>query len=51
VLRRSAEQARRVVREVVLLIILLALVLLGLPFAAGYYVGRARHARPGAQRE
>jgi hypothetical protein len=51
VLTRSAEQARRVVREVVLLIILLALVLLGLPFAAGYYVGRARHARPRAQRE
>jgi len=49
-LKRSAEQARLVVGEVVLLLILLALVLLGLPFAAGYYVGRARHRRPPLER-
>ena len=51
VLTRSAEQARLVAREVVLLVMLLALVLLGIPFAAGYYVGRARHARPRAERQ
>jgi hypothetical protein len=51
VLTRSAEQARLVAREVVLLLVLLAVVLLGLPFAAGYYVGRARHARPRAERQ
>jgi hypothetical protein len=45
VLTRSAQQARLVAREVVLLLILLAVVLLGMPFAAGYYVGRARHGR------
>lgn len=38
----AGEEARRLVREAVLLVLLLALVLLGLPFAAGYYVGRAR---------
>jgi hypothetical protein len=51
VLTRSGEQARLVAREVVLLLVLLAVVLLGLPFAAGYYVGRARHARPRAERQ
>jgi len=51
VLTRSAEQARLVAREVVLLLVLLTVVLLGLPFAAGYYVGRARHARPRAERQ
>jgi len=46
---KTGAQARLVVREVVLLLILLAVVLLGLPFAAGYYVGRARHGRPRAE--
>jgi hypothetical protein len=38
----SGEQVRRLTREALLLLILLTLVLLGLPFAAGYLVGRAR---------
>jgi hypothetical protein len=38
----AGEQIRRLVREALLLVIGLAVVLLGLPFAAGYYVGRAR---------
>ena len=42
VIRDTAEQVRRLVREALLLIIVLALVMLGLPFAAGYLVGRAR---------
>jgi len=42
VVRTSGEEVRRFTREAVLLFILLALVLLGLPFAAGYLVGRAR---------
>ena len=45
VLKRSGEQARLVAGEVVALLILLAVVLLGLPFAAGYYLGRARAGR------
>ena len=48
-LKKTGEQARLVVRELVLLLILLAVVLFGLPFAAGYYVGRARHGRPRAE--
>jgi hypothetical protein len=40
--RASGEEVRHFTREAVLLFILLALVLLGLPFAAGYLVGRAR---------
>jgi hypothetical protein len=42
VVKDTAEQVRRLVREALLLIIVLALVMLGLPFAAGYFVGRAR---------
>jgi hypothetical protein len=42
VVRTSGEEVRRFTREAVLLLILLALVLLGLPFGAGYLVGRAR---------
>ena len=41
----SGAQARLLLREATLLVILLALVLLGLPFAAGYFVGRARGER------
>ena len=35
-------EVRRLVREALSLIIVLAIVILGLPFAAGYFVGRAR---------
>ena len=45
VVKSSGEQARRLVREALLLLIVLAIVLLGLPFAAGYLVGRARAGR------
>jgi hypothetical protein len=43
VVKSSGEQARHVARELGLLIILASIVVLGLPFAAGYFVGRARH--------
>jgi hypothetical protein len=42
VIRDAGEEARRLVRETMLLAIALAVVVLGLPFAAGYVVGRAR---------
>src|SRR5437588_665050 len=45
VVKASGEQARRLAREVLLLLGVLAIVLLGLPFAAGYLVGRARTGR------
>ncbi len=45
VVASSALQVHTILREATLLVILLALVLLGLPFAAGYFVGRARGAR------
>jgi hypothetical protein len=41
----SGHEIRRLVAEALLLLILVAIVLLGLPFAAGYLVGRARHRR------
>ncbi len=44
-IRNAGEEARRLLREAVLLVIVLALVLFGLPFAAGYYVGQARGRR------
>jgi hypothetical protein len=40
--RTSGTEVRHLTREVVLLVILISLVLLGLPFVAGYLVGRAR---------
>jgi hypothetical protein len=44
----GGEEVRHFTRQAVLLIVILALVLLGLPFAAGYLVGRARSSlRPG----
>jgi preprotein translocase subunit SecE len=43
VVRTSGEEIRRLTLEVLLLLMVLAMVLLGLPFAAGYLVGRARH--------
>jgi hypothetical protein len=45
VVRNSGAELRRLAAEAVLLLIGLAIVLLGLPFAAGYLVGRARHRR------
>jgi len=45
VVASSGAQARLLLREATLLVILLALVLLGLPFAAGYFLGRARAER------
>ena len=45
VVKSSGEQARYLAREVLLLLIALAIVVLGLPFAAGYLVGRARPGR------
>jgi hypothetical protein len=38
----AGDQLRHLVREALLLLIALAMVVLGLPFAAGYMVGRAR---------
>jgi hypothetical protein len=38
----TATEVRRLVREALLLIIVLSIVILGLPFTAGYFVGRAR---------
>jgi hypothetical protein len=45
VVKSSGEQVRSLAREVLLLLIVLAIVMLGLPFAAGYLVGRARRER------
>jgi hypothetical protein len=45
VVTASGIEARRLAREVTLLMIALAIVLLGLPFAAGYVVGRALRVR------
>jgi hypothetical protein len=42
----SWRELRKLVREALLLTILLAVVMLGLPFTAGYWVGRNRHAGP-----
>jgi hypothetical protein len=44
-IKSAGEEVRRLVREALLLVILVALVLFGLPFAAGYYVGHARARR------
>ena len=46
--RTGGQEVRRFTRQAELFVILLALVVLGLPFAAGYLVGRARSSlRPG----
>jgi hypothetical protein len=42
IVQSSGEQVRQLAREVLLLVILLIVVVLGLPFAAGYLVGRGR---------
>ncbi|HEX3846798.1 MAG TPA: hypothetical protein VHV81_05405 [Steroidobacteraceae bacterium] len=41
-IRDAGDQARRLVRGTLMLLIVLAVVILGLPFAAGYLVGRAQ---------
>jgi hypothetical protein len=50
VVNETGQQARYLAREALLLLIVLTIVVLGLPFAAGYLVGRARRVRPGAER-
>jgi hypothetical protein len=47
IVTQSGAEARRLAREVLILVILLALVVLGIPFAAGYAAGRARRHRHG----
>jgi hypothetical protein len=42
IVAEAGEQARRLLREAMFVVIAVAVVLLGLPFAAGYLVGRAR---------
>ena len=45
VIREAGEEARRLIREALFVVIAMAVVLLGLPFAAGYFVGRARRSQ------
>jgi hypothetical protein len=45
VIREAGEEARRLLREALFVVIAMAVVLLGLPFAAGYFVGRARRSQ------
>jgi hypothetical protein len=45
VVKTGGEQVRYLAREAVALIIVLFIVLFGVPFAAGYFVGRARRTR------
>jgi hypothetical protein len=42
VVREAGEQARSLIRAALFGVIVLAVILLGLPFAAGYFLGRAR---------
>jgi hypothetical protein len=42
IVAEAGEQARRLLREAMFVVIAIAVVLLGLPFAAGYLVGRSR---------
>ena len=46
VVKDTGAQLRELAAEVLLLFIVLAVVVLGLPFAAGYLLGRARQGRP-----
>ena len=48
VVKSAGQELRRIALEATVLVIVLALVLLGLPFAAGYFLGRARGARRSA---
>jgi hypothetical protein len=45
VVKRSGEEARELAAEVLVMLIVLAVVVLGLPFLAGYLLGRARQGR------
>jgi hypothetical protein len=45
VVKSAGEQVRHLAREVVLLLMVMFVIVLGLPFAAGYIVGRARRGR------
>jgi hypothetical protein len=45
IVTESGAEARRLAREVLILLIVLALIVLGIPFAAGYAAGRARRDR------
>jgi hypothetical protein len=45
VVRSAGEQVRQLARDVLLLLIVMFVIVLGLPFAAGYMVGRARRGR------
>jgi len=47
VVREAGQEVRRLVREALILVIALALVVLGAPFAAGYFVGRTQIQRNG----
>jgi hypothetical protein len=47
IVTQSGAEARRLARQVLILLIVLALVVLGIPFAAGYAAGRARRHRHG----
>jgi hypothetical protein len=49
VVRSAGTQVRYLAGEVLLLLIVLAVIVLGLPFAAGYLVGRAQQRRAGAR--
>jgi hypothetical protein len=46
VVKETGAQLRELAAELVFLLVVLAAVVLGLPFAAGYLLGRARHGRP-----
>jgi hypothetical protein len=46
VVKSSGDEVARVTRQALLLLVLLAVVVLGLPFVAGYAVGRARREPP-----
>ncbi len=48
VVRETGAQLRELAAEILVLLIVLAVVVLGLPFAAGYLLGSARRARPNA---
>jgi len=50
VVKDTGAQLRELAAEVLLLLIVLAVVVLGLPFAAGYLLGRARQGRAGPVR-
>ena len=49
VVTTAGEQLRRLIAQTLLLLTLLFAVVLGLPFAAGYFLGRAHRARPQGQ--